>query len=120
MVWVSLDKMSIGSKGTNWLYNLQKWYNAFNQKVKNEDKKRINDANQTARSQGGEEAELGQTPGGPRVDLRALEDTDPICSEIRESLLTAYSVGAPGRVEELHRRMAERRRELRESLQGAS
>ncbi|OQA37294.1 MAG: hypothetical protein BWY56_01088 [Acidobacteria bacterium ADurb.Bin340] len=87
---------------------------------KNKDKKRINDANQAERSQGGEEAELGQTPGGPRADLRALEDTDPICSEIRESLLTAYSVGAPGRVEELHRRMAERRRELRESLQGAS
>lgn len=73
-----------------------------------------------AEQSGEASAELGQTPGGPRADLRALEDTDPICLEIRESLLTAYSVGAPGRVEELHRRMAERRRELRESLQGAS
>jgi len=60
-----------------------------------------------------------QTPGRLSADLLALEEADPICHEIKESLLTAYSVGAPGRVEELHRRMAERRRELLEGLQEA-
>ena len=67
----------------------------------------------------GAAAEVEQTPGRLSADLLALEEADPICREIKESLLTAYSVGAPGRVEELHRRMAERRRELLEGLQEA-